>query len=134
MAKTLAKIFGAVFILVGLLGFISNGIVGAAGIFQTNMAHDIAHILIGLILVLASKDSMRAALWLKIFGVVYLLLAVLGFMALKGGVESGSMLGFITVNGADNWLHIVLGVVLLIAGMMKPGAPMMANKMPENNQ
>jgi len=49
----------------------------------------------------------------KIFGIVYLLVAILGFFS-----GSGSVLGFLDVNSADNWLHVVLGIVVLGAGFM----------------
>lgn len=117
MAKTLAMVFGVVFILVGLLGFVDNPLVGANGIFETDMLHNLVHILFGLILLVVSlKMAGSSALWLKILGVVYLLLAVLGFM-----MGDGMLLGLITANGADHWLHLVLGVVLVLAGFSGKG-------------
>ncbi len=116
MAKKLAMIFGVVFVLVGLLGFINNPIVGAEGIFNTNMLHNIAHLLIGIVLILVAKKESTAVLWMKIFGAVYLLLAVLGFMVVSKGGDM--ILNLVAVNAADNWLHVVLGVVLLIVGFM----------------
>jgi hypothetical protein len=68
-------------------------------------------------------------MWLTILGVVYLIVAVLGFLLAPG---SGMLLGLIEANDADHWLHIVLGVVLILAGMAgkgkmmdKPAAPAM---------
>ncbi len=116
MAKKLAMIFGVVFVLVGLLGFINNPIVGAEGIFNTNMLHNIAHLLIGIVLILVAKKESTAVLWMKIFGAVYLLLAVLGFMVVSKGGDM--ILNLVSTNAADNWLHVVLGVVLLIVGFM----------------
>ncbi len=113
MTKTLAKVFGLVFLLVGLLGFVSNPIIGTTGIFMTNSAHNIVHILIGLVLLLTAKREATAALWMKIIGAVYLLVALLGFFS-----NTGMVLGFISVNSADNWLHLVLAVVLLGVGLM----------------
>ncbi len=115
MAKTLAKVFGVVFLLVGALGFVSNPIVGMMGMFHTNMAHNLVHLLIGVVLLLMAKTEEKAAMWLKIVGVVYLLVAVLGFMMTTAG-GTANLLGLVEVNGADNWLHLVLGVVLFFAG------------------
>lgn len=116
MAKTLALVFGIVFVIVGLLGFVSNPLVGANGLFMTNGLHDIVHLLFGIILIWASRGSQaRSVSWLKILGVVYLVLAVLGFLLAPSGP---SLLGLVTVNMADHWLHVVLGVVLLLAAYM----------------
>jgi hypothetical protein len=114
MAKTFALIFGAVFVLVGLLGFIGSPIVGMEGIFKTNTLHDIVHLLIGVVLLLvAMKAPAASAKWLKIFGAIYLVLAVLGLVMIPAG---GDLLGLVTMNTADHWLHVVLGIVLLLVG------------------
>jgi hypothetical protein len=116
MAKTLAIVFGIVFVLVGLLGFVSNPLVGMGAIFATNALHNLVHLVIGLILLaVAFWSPMASSLWLKIMGVVYLVVALLGFLLVSG---TGDLLGLVTINGADNWLHVVLGVVLLAAGFM----------------
>lgn len=122
MAKTLAMVFGVVFVLVGLLGFVPNPIVGPNALFHTDMMHDLVHLLFGLILlIVAFSASAASALWLKILGVVYLVLAVLGFLLIPQG---GSLLGLVEANSADHWLHIILGIVLVVAGFSagkKPG-------------
>jgi hypothetical protein len=112
MAKKLAMILGVVFVVVGLLGFISNPIVGhgAGAIFQTNKVHDIVHILIGVVMIAMAATS--GALALTIFGVVYALLALAGFV-----MGPGKLFGLVTLNQADNYLHLVLAIVLLAAGM-----------------
>lgn len=115
MTKTLAKVFGWVFILVGVLGFFGNPIVGQMGLFHANVAHNIVHLLLGIILLLASGTEAKAALWLKIVGVVYLLVAILGFL-MTPAMGTTNLLGFVEINGADNWLHVVLGVVVFLSG------------------
>jgi len=116
MAKKLAILFGVVFVLVGVLGFIPNPIVGASGIFETNTMHDLVHLALGIVLLgvgmLAEKKS---ALALKAVGIIYLLVALLGFLIAPDG---GSLAGLITLNMADHILHVVLGVVLLGAGFL----------------
>ena len=52
-----------------------------------------------------------ARLFFKIFGIVYGLVAVLGFV-----VGDGLLLGLISNNGADTWLHVAIAVVSLIIG------------------
>lgn len=122
MAKKLALVFGVVFILIGLLGFVSNPLVGMGALFEADMMHNLAHIMLGLILLLvALKAAGKSALWLKIIGVVYLVLAILGFLMVPDG---GTLLGLVETNTADHWLHLVLGVVLVGVGFLgKGGAP-----------
>lgn len=111
MAKTLAVAFGVVFVLVGLLGFVSNPLVGAGALFATDALHNLVHIVLGaILLIVAYSATAQSALWLKIIGVVYFVVALLGFFV------SGPVLGIITVNSADNWLHLVLAVALFCSG------------------
>ena len=116
MAKTLAKVWGVVFLLVGVLGFVSNSIVGMNGFFHANAAHSIVHIVIGLVLLIASGTEAKARMWLKIVAVVYLLVALLGFF-MTPAMGTSNVLGFIEVNSADNWLHVVLAVLLFLSGL-----------------
>ncbi len=134
MTTKISKILGVIFILVGLLGLVSNPIVGSGAIFHTNLMHNLVHLLIGAILLWASTSAHKAGKWMKILGAVYLLVAILGFIS-----SSGMVLGIVEVNTADNWLHVVLGLVLLFAGMKKEGTmvpPMTSNSpmggMPNN--
>ena len=114
MAKKLALVFGIVFILVGILGIVGSPIVGATGIFETNSLHDIVHLLVGIVLVaVAVMAPASSAMWLKIFGVVYLVIAVLGFLLVPSG---GELLGLVHTNMADHVLHVVLAVALFLAG------------------
>jgi hypothetical protein len=130
MAKKLSLVFGIVFLVVGILGFIPNPIVGGmSSIFHTDLAHNLVHLLSGIIfLVIALKCTDKAAVALKIFGVVYLLVAVLGFLAVDAS-GMGEILGLIHVNGADNWLHVVLGVVILAAGFLAKDSSAPAQQM-----
>lgn len=123
MAKKLAVVFGVVFVLVGVLGFVSNPIVGANGLFLTDTLHNLVHLVIGIVLlVVAMSAPAKSASWLKIFGVVYLLLVVLGFLLIPSG---GMLLGLVTMNTADHFLHLVLGIVLLAAGFMSSNSSSM---------
>ena len=117
MAKRRSIILGAAFLLVGLLGFVDNPIIGPNGYFATNDAHNMVHLLIGAIMVIAGYVSGRAAfLSLIVFGAAYLLLAIMGFAQI-GTAGAGMLLGVVHINGADNWLHLALGIVLLAAGL-----------------
>ena len=114
MVKKLANIFGIVFLAVGILGYIPGITTDShlLGIFHVNGMHNIVHILSGIIALWAGMTSAKAAkMYLQIFGIVYALVAVLGFM-----VGDGLILGLIANNSADNWLHVVIALVALYAG------------------
>src|ERR1700741_5252700 len=110
MLKTLSVILGVVFVLVGLIVFLGGfGIAGMDGIFQADYLHDAVYLIICAVILFAALSSpVSFPAWLKTFGVVYLVLAVLGMMS-----ETGEILGLVLANKADVWLHVVLGVVLL---------------------
>jgi hypothetical protein len=117
MLKRLALTFGAVFVVVGVLGYIPNPLVGPDAYFMTNSAHNLTHLLIGAILLFAGTQSERAA-WLSLmtFGAVYLLLAIMGYAAI-GAEGHTTLLGVVHINGNDNWLHVLLGVVLIVSAV-----------------
>lgn len=113
-AKALALVFGVIFVVAGLLGYVSNPLFGAAGFFLTNHFHDLVHLVIGLILLaVAIWVPAQSVLWLKSMGVVYLILAILGFLLVPAG---GMLLGLALANTADHWLHVVFGIALIAAG------------------
>jgi hypothetical protein len=118
-AKSLALVIGVIFIAVGLLGFIENPIVGTSpnAIFHADQTHNIVHIVSGVLFVLIALAAPGAAAGLMIlFGLVYLGLGILGLVTM-GKEGMGTLLGFLHVNGNDNYLHIGLGVIIFLAGV-----------------
>ena len=111
--RTAGQILGIVFIVVGILGFIPNPLVSPTGLFVVNTLHNIVHLVSGVV-ILAGVFSFGSALGLKIIGVVYAIVAILGL------VMGGEMLFGIAMNMADHWLHVVLAVVILLAGFALP--------------
>jgi len=125
MAKKSSLTIGIVALILGILGFISNPLVGADGLFQTGTVLNIIYIIFGLILIYTgTKAASSAPMAMKVIGVIYLIVAILGLI---GG---DSVIGLFAVNGADNWLHLILGLVLVWLGWKKAGgmsAPMSGN-------
>ena len=124
-AQILAAIFGLVFLLVGIAGFIP-GITSDAGdlavagtdshaellgLFQVSVLHNVVHLLFGVGLLAAARPTW-ARLYLVGGGIVYLLVAAYGLI-----VEKSSDANFLPVNTADNALHIGLSLALLGAGL-----------------
>jgi hypothetical protein len=101
-----ATILGAVLLLVGIIGFVSNPVLG---IFDVNGLHNAVHLLSGAVLVglgvWGSTASARTGN--RAFGIIYGLVAILGFAGLAG---------FLVVNGADNILHTLIALASLIVG------------------
>jgi len=114
MAKTLGMLFGIVFLAIGILGFVP-GITKdemLLGIFHVNAVHSVVHIVSGAIFLFASMAGAGAArLWFQLFGVIYALVAVLGFMN-----GDKPILGLISSSTNNTWLHVVLAVVMLAIG------------------
>ncbi|HYF13277.1 MAG TPA: DUF4383 domain-containing protein [Candidatus Paceibacterota bacterium] len=111
MARTVAYVFGAILTVVGLWGFLQNPVLG---IFPANSLHSVVHLGTGLILLaIGVWWSDIGRLVFKIFGIVYVLLAIAGF------VMGGDMVfGLIDNNLPDQILHLALGAVFLWAGFM----------------
>jgi uncharacterized membrane protein len=105
MAKKASIVFGIIFVIIGILGFFGNPIVGEGGLFHTDTVHNIVHLVLGIILLAFAKKS-SAGTVLTVIGVIYLIVAIIGF------ISGTSVLGIFEVNAADNWLHLVLGIIL----------------------
>ena len=123
MVKTMGMLFGIVFLAVGILGFVPgvsnpgpDGMPMLLGIFMVNTVHSIVHIASGAVFLFASMAGAAGArLWFKIFGIVYALVAVMGFV-----VGDGMIFNLISNNKADTWLHVVLAAAMLLIGFAAP--------------
>jgi len=116
MVNKIAWVFGVVFAAIGVLGFVP-GITSAdghlLGIFEVDALHNVIHLVTGLVfLAVAWKYNEYAKMSFKVFGVVYGLVTILGF------ISGSSVLGLIVVNMADNVLHLLVAAVALYAGFM----------------
>jgi hypothetical protein len=118
--RLLGVIFGAVYVLIGILGFTVTAGVGflategglLLGIFQVNPLHNVAHILIGAALLIAGLSSARAAKTVNgTVGAAYLLLGLVGLFLV------GSAFNILALNVADNVLHFGSAVVLLAVAL-----------------
>lgn len=119
--------FGIIFILIGVLGFVPgitsnydvlyfSGYTSEAlllGIFQVSILHNIVHLLFGFLGLIMARSNSSARIYLIGGGVVYLLLFLFGLV-----VPHHSEGNFVPVNSADNWLHLILGVVMVGLGLL----------------
>ena len=118
---------GAVFLLVGILGFIpgitqevpaydlagedSNDML--LGIFQVSVLHNIVHLLFGVAGLAMARRTDTARTYLLVGGAIYLVLWVYGLI-----VGADSSANFVPMNAADDWLHFALGVGMIVLGML----------------
>lgn len=118
--RLLGVIFGAVYVVVGLLGFTVTGGTGffategglLLGIFEVNMFHNVAHLLIGAALLIAGLSNVRAAKATNTtVGAAYLLLGILGLFIVN------SAFNVLALNAADHVLHFASAAVLLGVGL-----------------
>ena len=124
--RLVALVFGAVYTLVGIMGFIpglndgspqgggtvSDPFAGdLLGIFTINWFHNLAHLLIGLAGLAAYRSYNASRTYALVVGLAYALLFLLGI--LSGTV--GTLGGLLPLNLADDILHILTAAVLLFA-------------------
>jgi hypothetical protein len=116
---------GAVFLLLGLLGFMPGitielstlAFAGTAsgamllGVFQISILHNLVHVAFGVAGLRMARTLHGARRYLLSGGLVYLLLWLYGVLIdLRGGWN------FMPVNDADNWLHLVMGAGMIALG------------------
>jgi hypothetical protein len=123
-----ALVFGIVFILVGLLGFIpgvttnygellfagSGSGALLLGIFQVSILHNIVHLLFGIAGVALARTFSGARNFLIWGGVIYFVLWLYGLFVAGGDTPAN----FVPVNNADNWLHLVLAIAMVALGLL----------------
>src|SRR6266542_452310 len=120
MIRTAALLFGIVFLLIGILGFVravtpDNGM--RRGMFHVNPPHNLVHLASGVVFLLCGMAGVgRSRTFFHIFGIIYAVVAVLGFY-----YGDNALLGIISNNTADTYLHVVLAVVMLFLGFGASG-------------
>jgi hypothetical protein len=125
--QTAAFLVGVVFLAVGVLGFVpgvttnydSLGFVGheseakLLGIFQVNILHNLVHVAFGVAGLAAAATWAGSRLYLIGGGIVYLVLWLYGV-----AIDLDSAANFVSLNTADNWLHLLLGVGMVATGLV----------------
>lgn len=114
MLKVLAILFGLVFVILGIVGFLPQYAPEGKlfNLFAINTPHNLIHLATGVIAVLCGFSSSRASkIFFIVFGLVYAGVAALGFY------HGGNMLfDMIAINTADNWLHAGIAAISLYFG------------------
>ena len=99
-------VIGVVLVLLGLVGFVNNPILG---IFGVNVYQNVLHLVGGaLILWLAMKGSAKSTnMWVGIIALV------VGLLWFAEGLDGGLLNLIFGINAAISYLHIAVGVVSL---------------------
>ena len=128
--QTAALVVSAVFLVVGVLGFIPgittdydtmtfgghDSEAMLLGIFQVSVLHNIVHLLFGAVGVLAARTFSGARLFLIGGGIVYAVLWIYGLV-----IDQESTANFVPMNTADNWLHLIIAVGMIAVGLLLGG-------------
>ena len=121
VVQTVALIFGVIYFLVGLLGFIGP-LIGTSsfititqdrhallGIADINLLHNLVHLAIGIAGLAAASSVANARTFCQVVGVILLILGLLGIFV-------GNLFGALPLAGFDIPLHLVSGAVLAYFG------------------
>ncbi|MCV2490076.1 DUF4383 domain-containing protein [Geodermatophilus sp. YIM 151500] len=114
----LALIIGAAYLVVGVVGFFVTGFDEFAAHtpdetllgFSINPLHNIVHVLVGVVGVALCRTLSSARLYGWLLAVAYGATFVYGLFA----VDEDEPLNFLSINWADNWLHLVSALAGLV--------------------
>jgi uncharacterized protein DUF4383 len=137
-ARLYALLVGGVLVIAGVIGFFyaagfdtgdeicsGEGCDKVFGLLAVNGWHNIVHIATGALGLLAVSYGVGAQRAYAFYlGVVYVIVAILGFIDFGSGDFNDTILKVIPVNTEDNFLHLILGVLGIGAAAATPKAGM----------
>ncbi|WP_278314577.1 DUF4383 domain-containing protein [Lolliginicoccus levis] len=123
---------GIAFVAAGILGFIPWATTGTSelaamgphsetyllGIFAVSILHNVLHLAFGILGIVLAMRAIGSRIYLVGGGIAYLALTVYGLV-----IELDSDANFIPLNQADNWLHLGLGIGLVVLGLVPLRGP-----------
>jgi len=129
--RRFALIFGILFTLVGIAGFIPGltqphtnpdvmvtaGLGMLLGLFPVNVLHNLAHLVFGAWGLVASRSDGASRLYGQVVAISYALLTVMGLVT---PMNLHTAFGFIPLYGHDVWLHALLAAIAAYFGFMHP--------------
>jgi hypothetical protein len=119
-ARRFAQVFGAVYVVVGFLGFVVTGFSQFAAtsgdkliLFGVNPLHNLVHVAVGAAWLAASRTETGARVVSALIGAVYLVVGVVGLFLVDGSSE----LNILNLNQPDNLLHFASALAALYFGL-----------------
>ena len=120
-------VISVIFLVVGIAGFIPGittnydqlllaGHESEAlllGVFQVSILHNLVHLLYGVVGIVLARTAIGARNYLIWGGVIYLVLWLYGLF-----IDQESAVNFVPLNSADSWLHLVLGLGMVVLGVV----------------
>lgn len=123
LAQKFNRTFGAVYILVGIVGFVpflggSFNLEGnnLLGIFGVTAVHNVVHLAVGAAFLVGSANDSVARITALAIGVTYTLVGIIGVLNLDFVND------LLAINLADNLLHFATGILALVVGLIGKGA------------
>lgn len=122
MIRNAARIFGGIYLLVGILGFVPGltapmpgatmgGMSLLLGLFPINPLHNIVHIIIGIGGLVVAGNLANARAYFKSLAVVYGLLTILGLIP-----ATSNVFGLVPLGSWDIGLHLITAVAAAYFG------------------
>ena len=126
-ARLYCLLVGAVLVIAGIIGFFYEASFATGdsirtenvfGVLSVNGWHNLVHIAVGALLLIAAGSAARSAA--LFVGILYIVLCVLGFIATSNSgigfvAENDTLFRLVPVNNQDNVLHLILGITGVIA-------------------
>jgi uncharacterized protein DUF4383 len=124
--RNFALVYGIVFLLVGIAGFIPAFVVPDStgqplainagsgmlfGLFHVNVLHDLVHIAFGLWGLAVCRNAVSSARYARSVAVIYAAFVIMGLVP---GLDT--VFGLVPLHGYDVWLHAVLAAVAAFFG------------------
>lgn len=111
--QVLALVVGAVYLLIGIIGYFmtgfSNFFTYESGerllVFEINGMHNLVHLVIGIAGLLLARTLAGARTYGWVLAIVYGAAFVYGLFAVNAEWD------FLSLNWADNWLHLITALV-----------------------
>lgn len=133
--RVAAAVVGAIFLLIGVLGFIPGITTNfdeirfadheseaqLLGVFQVSILHNIVHLAFGVAGLAMARTVPAARAYLIGGGAIYAVLWLYGLI-----VEYESPANFLALNDADNWLHLGLAIGMIALGFLTSRGPQSA--------
>lgn len=132
--RNFAVVYGVVFLLVGIAGFIPAFLtpIGAEhpelavtagagmlfGLFAVNLLHNIVHLIFGVWGLAASRSVSGSVIYARSVAVIYAVLAVMGLLP-----ALDTTFGFVPLYGHDIWLHVLLAAIAAYFGFVMRQGP-----------
>ena len=124
-AQVFALVIGATLTIAGIVGFFYNASFGSGdgterdavlGVLDVNGWHNLIHIASGGVGLLLAGSYGGARAYAIGFGAIYLVVALLGFLAGDGD----ELFNLVPVNTEDNFLHLLIGLAGVGSGLATP--------------